>query len=157
MEDGSELWPLATTRWKWGHFYIRVVESIFNGAWSHTGSESYKAVNSWWGLSSGVIDLNLAERLPEGLPWLVEVVRQGVIDGSADIFRSALRDQRGAVRLESGRGLSPEEIMHMDWLCEGVDGRIPGYDELRANAKPLVRYLGLYRDSIPPEKEEARL
>jgi len=153
----GELIPLATTRWKWGHFYIRVIETIFNGAWTNTGSESYKAINYWWGLNSGVIDLNLAENLPEGLSWLTGVVRQGMIDGSAEIFHNFLRDQNGIVRNEGGHGLSPEEIMRMDWLCEGIEGHIPDYDELRDIARPLVRYLGLYRDSIPPEKEETQL
>lgn len=157
VKSGGRLEPLATTRWKWGHFYIQVMESIFNGAWANTGGEKYRAVNYWWGLNSGVVDLNMADTLPEGLSWLTGVVRQGLIDGTAEVFHNYLRDQTGRVRSESGVGLRPEEIMHMDWLCEGIEGHIPLFDELLPMAQPLVRYLGLYRDSIPPEKGEIRL
>ena len=48
--------------------------------------------------------------------------------------------------------LSPEEILHMDWLCGNVRGSIPQYDALLPMAKPMVRLLGLYRDSLQPEK-----
>ena len=41
----------------------------------------------------------------------------------------------------------------MDWLCSNVTGSIPSFDEILPMAQPLVRELGLYRDSIPPEKE----
>ncbi len=40
----------------------------------------------------------------------------------------------------------------MDWLCGNVRGSIPQYEELLPMAKPMVRLLGLYRDSLQPEK-----
>ena len=47
--------------------------------------------------------------------------------------------------------------MRMDWLCENVDGIIPGYDEINSEAKSLVRQVGIYKYSLPPEKEEVQL
>ena len=44
----------------------------------------------------------------------------------------------------------------MDWLCDSVEGRIPSFEELSPISQPLVRELGVYRESIPPEKEESR-
>jgi hypothetical protein len=61
------------------------------------------------------------------------------------------------VRNNGNRPLSPDEIMSMDWLCDNVDGCIPGYDQLMPQSRELVRLLGIYRDSIPPEKEEKQL
>ena len=52
---------------------------------------------------------------------------------------------------------TPEELLKMDWLCDNVEGSIPDYDELIPPARELVRLLGVYRDSIPPEKEEKQL
>ena len=66
-------------------------------------------------------------------------------------------DQQGVERSDGSRSFSPEEIMTMDWLCDNVEGSIPGYDELIPPARELVRLLGVYRDSIPPEKEEKQL
>ena len=45
----------------------------------------------------------------------------------------------------------------MDWLCDRVRGSIPGFDELLPMARPLVRLQGVYRDSIPPEKDEIQI
>ena len=45
----------------------------------------------------------------------------------------------------------------MDWLCDNVEGSIPGYDEIIPQARELVQLLGVYRDSIPPQKEERQL
>ena len=53
--------------------------------------------------------------------------------------------------------LSPEEIMRMDWLCDNVDGSIPGFDELLPRSQGLVRLLGLYRESLAPQKQEKQL
>jgi len=41
----------------------------------------------------------------------------------------------------------------MDWLCENVEGHIPGFDEIEPYAQPIVRQLGIYREEIPIEKE----
>ena len=45
----------------------------------------------------------------------------------------------------------------MDWLAENVEGTLPAYDELLPMARGIVRLQGVYRDSIPPEKEDAIL
>ena len=45
----------------------------------------------------------------------------------------------------------------MDWLCENVDGAFPAYEELVTKAQSIVRLQGIYRDAIPPEKEETSL
>ena len=54
---------------------------------------------------------------------------------------------------DGSRSLQPEELLHMDWLCEHVNGHIPGFDEIEDFAKPIVRQLGIYRDQLPAEKE----
>lgn len=59
--DGSCV-PLASPVWKWGEFYVRVVQETLNGH-RRTGG---KAVNYWWGMSSGVVDVLLSDDLPEG-------------------------------------------------------------------------------------------
>lgn len=45
------------------------------------------------------------------------------------------------------------QILHMDWLCDCVSGEIPAFDKLLPMAQSIVRRLGVYRDTIPPEKE----
>ena len=95
--------------------------------------------------------------MPAGVAQLVQIIRKGIIDGSIEPFRRPIRSQDGQVRNDGEKWFSPEEILHMDWLCEGVEGSIPTYDQLLPVSRTLVRLQGLYRDQIPPEKEGTML
>ena len=151
VEDGV-LCPLGSPVWEWGHFYENVIRAILLGNWDK-GHDNCHAVNYWWGISSGVIDVELADNLPEGLLHLAKLLREGLRNGSLDPFRRKLIAQDGRVINDGSRTLSPEELLHMDWLCENVEGSIPSFEEIAPFAKDIVRELGVYRDSIPMEKE----
>ena len=151
VEDGV-LYPLGSPVWEWGHFYENVIRAIFLGNWDK-GHDNRHAVNYWWGISSGVIDVKLADSLPEGLQCLSNLLREGLRNGSLDPFHRKLVAQDGRIINDGSRTLCAEELLHMDWLCENIDGRIPTFEEIAPFAKDIVRELGIYRDSIPMEKE----
>jgi len=153
VEDGV-LYPLGSPVWEWGHFYENVIRAILLGNWDK-GHDNRHAVNYWWGISSGVIDVELSDNLPEGLLHLAKLLRDGLRNGTLDPFCRKLVAQDGRVINDGTRTLSPEELLHMDWLCENVEGSIPSFDEIAPFAKDIVRELGVYRDSIPMEKEGA--
>lgn len=147
--DGS-VSHLAAPCWNWGIFYEKVLTSILNGSWDSMGGQ---AVNYWWGMDSGVIDVQLAPDLPEGVRALAKMLKEGLIYGTIHPFDFRLTDQAGVLRSDGSKVLTPEEIMHMDYLLDCVDGTIPQWDELLPMSRRTVRILGLYRDEIPPEKE----
>ena len=151
VEDGV-LQPLGSPCWLWGRFYYNVIRSIFNGTWDK-GRQAHSAVNYWWGVSSGVIDVKLASSLPEGLLRLSNLLKDGLRNGTLDPFRRRLIAQDGRIISNGNRTLKPTELLHMDWLCENVEGSIPEFDEIAPFAKDMVRELGVYRDRIPMEKE----
>lgn len=151
--DGKEIRPIAGPCWNWGIFYERVCRYILNGEWD-TEYDDDKAVNYWWGMNSGIIDILLSEKLPDGQKKLAQILKDGIIHETVDIFRTRMVDSVGKVRNEGDRILTPEEIMKMDWLLDNVDGEIPAFDDLLPMAQTLVRILGVYRNQIPPEKEE---
>ena len=61
------------------------------------------------------------------------------------------------MRNDGDRWFTPEEILHMDWLCDCVDGSIPPYEDLLPMSRSIVRLQGVYREAIPPEKEDTIL
>ena len=61
--------------------------------------------------------------------------------------------QDGTVKNDGSRDLTPDEILHMDWLCQNVEGVIPAFDQIEPFAQSMVRELGLYRDQLPAQKE----
>ena len=152
VQRHGQLLPLASPCWNWGRFYEQMVRSIFSGSWDLAqGKESDKAINYWWGMSSGVIDVEMCDDLPNGVRQLAEILKSGVERGHIDPFYGRLVDQAGNVRSDGSEHLSPEEIMTMDWLCDSVDGSIPAYEELLPVSRGLVRLLGVHREQIPEQ------
>ena len=152
IEPNGNLLHLGSPCWMWGKFYEHVVQSIFNGTWEQ-GADPDKAVNYWWGMDSGVIDVTLSKHLPEGLRQLAWILRKGLQNGTIDPFKRLLIDQSGRTINDGSRSLTPEELLHMDWLCNNVEGTIPPFEQILPYSQAMVRELGVYRDSIPMEKE----
>lgn len=146
---------LASPYWDWGTFYIKLVRSILYGGWDSLNSskDSEKAVNYWWGLDSGVIQLKLGDDLPEGVRTLAKILCNNVSNGAVSPFHRRIVSQDGTERNDGKRFLTAEEIINMNWLCDNVDGTIPQFKDLIPVAQPLVRLLGIYRDQLSPDKE----
>ncbi len=156
-EGDGTLTPILSPVWSWGEFYIRLIQSIFSGSWEALGDHSQKAVNYWWGLSSGVVDIRPSEHLPESMVQLADIFKRGIVSGLISPFHRRIVAADGRLVNDGNRWLSTEEILYMDWLCDRVRGSIPSFDELLPMAKPLVRLQGIYRDAIEPDKDEIQI
>ena len=141
---------LASPCWLWGPLYEKLVRLILSGAWKKTGSE---AVNYWWGIENGVIDVTLSDQLPESLRSLADLLMRNMRMGIVDPFYRKILAQDGTVKNDGSRGFTPEELLRMDWLCENVEGHIPEFEELLPMSQDLVRELGVHREQIPLKKE----
>ena len=151
MDDRGGLIALASPVWLWGGFYENVIRSFLGGA--KNDRTSAKAVNYWLGMDSGVIGLNMSSRLPEGVRALALLLEKSIINHTLDPFARKITAQDGTVKNDGKRTFSPDELLHMDWLCSNVTGSIPSFDEILPMSQSIVRELGIYRDSIPAVKE----
>jgi hypothetical protein len=149
-QDGV-LTPLGSPCWMWGKFYETVIRSIMSGAWD--SSKEPRAVNYWWGMDTGVIDVKLSDKLPHGVRVLAETLRSGLQGGTVDPFLRPITAQDGTVKNDGNRPFTPDEILRMDWLCDNVVGSIPTFEEILPVSQPMVRALGVYKDEIPAKKE----
>ena len=145
-EEGRAV-ALGTPVWKWGKFYEQVVESIADGSWS--SDKSKQAVNYWWGINSEVIDVAITAEVPEGLRYLAEMLRGGLRQGKLDPFLRPIRDQAGNLRSDGLTGFTPDELIHMDWLCENVVGHVPTIDEVIPASRATVQLLGVFQEDVP--------
>ena len=152
VDSDRSLFPLASPCWLWGSFYERVIRTILAGNWEQ-GIDNQKAMNYWWGMDSGVIDVVLADHLPESMRYLADMLRHNLQNGTLDIFHRRITAQDGTLKNDGTVHFTPDELLHMDWLCDNVDGCIPKFDEILPFAQPMVRELGVYKDQIPVEKE----
>lgn len=153
--DGEREW-LASPYWDWGAFYVQIVRTILSGQWDSSifNRKEERAVNYWWGIANGVIGLEWAETIPDGTKALAGMLLEGIRHGTIDPFRRRVVSQDGSIRNEGTNVFTPEEILHMDWLCDNVVGSLPEFHELSDKAQEITRLQGVYRDQIPPKKVE---
>ena len=137
IEDGK-FHSLASPYWHWGNVYTNLIRGILSGGWEALAAPEGQAVNYWWGMDIRSVDILLGDDLPAGVRQLAAILRRGIIDGSVQPFPEA----------------TPEKILHMDTLLDCVHGSIPPYEDLLPMARPIARLQGVYRDAIPPEKED---
>ena len=152
MGERGELIPLATPVWVWGRFYEFAIRSILSGGWKRDKGEA-TALNYWLGMDSGVIGLSLSDKLPAGVRQMAKLLQRNMADGSLDPFFRRIVSQDGQVRNDGSRTFTPGQLLHMDWLCDNVIGEIPPFEDILPVSRRMVRELGVYKDTIPPEKE----
>ena len=153
MDDQGGLIALGSPVWLWGKFYENVVRNLLHGGKTEE-SDTPTAVNYWLGMDSGVIGLELAPQLPEGVSALAKVLEQGITSRTLDPFARKIVAQDGTVKNDGTGTFTPDELLHMDWLCDNVLGSIPSFEEILPMSQDLVRELGIYRDKIPAIKEK---
>ncbi len=141
--DGEKLRNLAMPLLHWGKFYEKLVRAIIDGTWEHDDSTLIKAINYWWGMSAGVIDVVCSRNLPIGTQRLIELLKTTIMNDEFNPFTGVLYSQEGVVQQDEEKSLTPEEIVNMNWLAENVIGKIPTIDELMDSAIPVVMQQGI--------------
>ena len=135
---------LAMPVWQWGVYYETILRQVLNGTFQMEYEESTKALNYYWGMASGVVDLRCSSLLPESTRHLAELLRRGICGGVCQPFEAPICTQRGwTIQGEGPGGLSPEQIVGMDWLVDNVVGELPGYEQLTEEGKATVDLVGV--------------
>lgn len=154
QDNGDNEW-IASPYWDWGAFYVQIARTILSGEWDTSvfNKKEERAVNYWWGIASGVIGLELSDHIPEGTKALANLMIDGIRHGTVNPFLRKIVSQNGMIRNEGSNVFTPEEVLHMNWLCDNVIGSIPDFDDLTAKGQAITRLQGIYRDQIPPSKD----
>lgn len=137
--------------WNWGIFYEKLLQSIMSGSWKkEDDTEGEKALNYWWGMSAGVIDIICSQVLPVSTRQLVDLLKHLICKGEFSPFDGEIIAQDGTVKSRADERMQPEEIINMDWLVDNVIGYIPTIGGLKEEAKPVVSMQGVAKS----KKEE---
>ena len=142
---GTGIENLAGPVWHWGKFYERIMRDIVSGSWKND-EKKHRAMNYWWGISGGVIDLILSQKLPDGIRTLTGIIRREICENTFHPFSGSIRTQDGGQLGTEGSVLTPEEIITMSVLVSNVVGRIPGTEELTPEGRRLTEIQGLFPD-----------
>jgi len=146
---GDEPVNIAMPVYDWGIFYYKLIESVMTGVFhQEDDEEEEKAINYWWGLSAGVVDLIHSRKLPEGTKRIVDLIKELMVNNTFTPFEGVIRAQDGTVKNEEGSRMCPEEIMKMNWLVDCIQGDIPEIGEMKEEAKSIVELKGTLDDDV---------
>ena len=84
----------AMPLWDWGKFYEQLIWAIMDGTWKYDDNSSVmKAINYWWGMSEGVIDVVFSKHLPIGLKRLAGLLKTAISTDAFNPFAGVLYSQ----------------------------------------------------------------
>lgn len=103
--------------WNWGAYYVEQVQAVMDG--------NFESHEAWNGLADGIVELvTLTENAPAEAQALVDEVQGQIIDGSFNVFAGPLYDNEGNLRVAEGETMTDAEMLGMDWLIKGVEGKV---------------------------------
>lgn len=121
---------LAMAIWNWGLFYEQVIQSILSGTLKTYTNEDVP-INYWQGINNGIVDVLYSNRhINFQMKQLIETVKHGIETNNFQIFTGPIYDQNHQLKVKADSTLIYEDIIHMDWLVEGIEGEIPNIESL---------------------------
>ncbi len=150
--EKSEL--LAVPVWKWGVYYEKILRLALDKTIKSEYVNTTRALNYYWGMSAGVIDIEYAPALPQASRRYADFFRNSVISGAGKPFLTPFVTQNGDIIGANQRELSLEQIISMDYLADNIIGSIPTYDELSDIGKATVDTMGVRRARLTANGEE---
>ena len=110
---------LAVTH-EWGAYYTSRARAVLDGSW--------KSGTVWGGVKEGMVQVgSFGAKVPKSVQDEVLARQRDIAAGRLHPFHAgaaALRDSTGRVVIAAGHTLTDPQILAMDFLVEGVQGKI---------------------------------
>jgi len=105
---------------QWGKYYTQRAKAVLDGTW--------KSGNVWGGVKEGMIRVEgFGAKVPKAVQQEVLARQKEIASGKLHPFyaRQAVLDNQGKEVIAKGQTLSDEQILKMNWLVQGVQGKLP--------------------------------
>jgi basic membrane protein A len=116
---GPDAQIVAVTH-QWGDYYTQRVRAVQQGTW--------KSASLWGGVREGMIRVgDFGPRVPAAVQKEVLTAQKAIGEGRLKPFRAgktAVRDNEGREVIAAGQALTDPQIQQMNWLVEGVQGKV---------------------------------
>ncbi|MCD8217733.1 MAG: BMP family ABC transporter substrate-binding protein [Clostridiales bacterium] len=133
----------------WGKYYERIIRNIIHGTWNTDGkTEGKKAISYFWGMSSGVVDVEWSPAIPAETRNLLETLKRAIMRYDFKPFSGVLHSQEGIIQSDPDSHMSLSDIIAMDWLADNVIGFIPAAKDLMPEVETqiVVRQEGVRKE-----------
>ena len=110
---------VAAVTHQWGDYYTRRVQAVRDGKWESS--------RLWGGVKEGMIRVDaFGPKVPAKVQQEVLQRQRDIATGKLHPFqaKAAVRDNEGREVIAKGQTLTDEQILNMNWLAEGVVGKI---------------------------------
>ena len=102
---------------QWGDYYTRRVKAVMDGSW--------KSGSVWGGVREGMIRVgDFGPKVPQKVQDEVLARQKAIGAGKLQPFTGPMVDNEGRQVLAKGQHLSDTQILNMNYLVQGVQGRI---------------------------------
>jgi len=101
----------------WGPYYTERVKAAIDGTW--------KSGDVWGGLAANMLKMAPYTNMTDDVKTAAQAAEDGIKSGQIIIFKGPIKDQDGNLKVKDGQALDDGSIATMDWLAEGVEGKVP--------------------------------
>ena len=105
---------------QWGDYYTRRAQAVLDGTW--------KTGVVWGGVREGMIKVDgFGSKVPKTVQTEVLARQRDIAKGQLHPFhaRQSVLDNEGREVIAKGQTLTDEQILKMNWLVQGVQGKLP--------------------------------
>ena len=111
---------IAAVTHEWGRYYTERARAVLDGTW--------KTGNVWDGVAQGMVKVDgFGSKVPLAVQQEVLARQKDIASGRLKPFAtltSVVKDNEGNTAIQAGSALSDREILGMNWLVEGVQGKL---------------------------------
>ena len=101
----------------WGDYYKRRVQAVLDGTW--------KSGNVWGGVKEGMVRVgDFGTQVPQAVQEDVLARQKQIAAGKLRPFAGPISDNEGNVIIPKGKSLTDAQILGMNYLVSGVQGKI---------------------------------
>ena len=101
----------------WDDYYVKRVTAAMDGSW--------KTGDVWGGFDSGMLQMAPFRNMPDDVASAGQAAIDGIKSGKIVIFKGPIKDQTGALKVKDGETLPDKDVLGMNWLAEGIEGKLP--------------------------------
>ncbi|MFL5257529.1 MAG: BMP family ABC transporter substrate-binding protein [Rhodopila sp.] len=100
----------------WGPYYIRRIGDVLAGTW--------KSADTWSGFDADMLQMAPYANMPPDVAALATTTEADIRSGRNKIFTGPIKDQGGTVKVPAGTTMDDAALSSMQWLVEGVEGKL---------------------------------
>ena len=111
---------LVAVTHEWGSYYTERARAALDGTW--------KSGNVWNGVAQGMVKVDaFGPKLPPAVQQELLARQKDIASGRLKPFAAtttSVKDNEGNITIPAGGALTDREILGMNWLVEGVQGKL---------------------------------